>query len=110
MAGTLTRSLIVEKEKSAVLAVVHLRDDHRPTCTKAELVQFEGRNRVIGRIEVVFRIEGAVAEELVSSPMQLICAGLDGHVQYRATGAAEFRAHGIGLHLELGDGVRRRSH
>ena len=63
----------------------------------------------MGGIEEIFRIELAVAQKFEHTAMELVCAGLDRYIHDGAAGPAEFRAHGVRLHFELGDGVRRGS-
>lgn len=103
VAGALARALIIEKEERPVL-------DDRTAGAESELIQFERWDGVGGGIEVIFRVERAVAQKLVNRPVQCIGARFDRYIQHRTARASKLRAHGIGLHLELGDRVRRRSH
>jgi hypothetical protein len=76
-------------------------------CAKLILPQL-----ALGNAPVVFkpvrRIQLVVAEELPHRAVQAVGAGLDGRVQNRAGGTAQFGAEVRRLHLELLDGVQRR--
>jgi hypothetical protein len=61
-------------------------------------------------IEVIVSVHFLVAQKLPHVAVDLVGARLDDGVHDGAVAAAEFGAVGIGLHLELGDGVHGRLH
>ena len=95
------QSLVVSKKEHLVL-------DDRAAQRKAELVLLV---RLLAKlVEIVGGIEFFIAQELPNVAVDLICARLDDGIHDGAVAAAKFRAVGIGLDLELGDGVHRRLH
>ena len=76
----------------------------------AKLVLAQRRDRGSRRarrqeiIEVLARVKGAIAQELIRGPVDAIGARLTDRVDDRAV-AAELRAEGIGQRLELADGL-----
>src|ERR1019366_1007817 len=71
----------------------------------AEIVALVG---ALGGGEVVFCVEGVVAQKFVSGTVKLIGSGFDGHADHPRRGAAEFGGVAVGYNLELLDGVDGR--
>src|SRR5262249_42518085 len=63
-----------------------------------------------GRIEKVLRIQLLISQEFERSAVQLVAAGLGGHVDHAAHCASVLGGERISLDLELLDGVDRRLH
>src|SRR5205085_11677792 len=78
---------------------------------KAELILAESSlGPASGVFKEVGSVEMVVAEKFPSRAVKFVGAGLDGGVEHRGSGAAEFRAEVRGLHLKFLDGVDRGKH
>src|ERR1043166_4508564 len=101
-------SFVVHEEKGFVLAVVNLRQPHRPTQREPELVVAERREGRTFRVEEIASVHGGVAEEFEYAAVHLVGAGLGNHVDDRAGVAAQVGAVEVGLHFEFADRLDRR--
>ncbi len=77
--------------------------------TEAELIAFEvGERSAVLVSEKRIGVKVGVAEEFVEASVELVGAGLIDEVDDAAAAASEFGGVGIGLDLELLDGIDRR--
>ena len=73
----------------------------RATQRRAELVAFEGRDRLVAGIEKVLGVERRIAQELEGRAVHGVGPGAGDGVDHAAGGAAELGRVGVGQHLEL---------
>ena len=108
MAGA--RTLVIEKEKCLILAVIEMRNDYRTADRSAELVlpEFSFGNSS-GILEEICGVELVIAKEFPERPVEMVGAGLNGGIQNGSGGPSELGAKAIGLNLEFLDGVDRRA-
>ena len=101
------KTLIPEKEKRLVFAVIDLRNPHRPAEDSPELILVE---RSHGGIERIAGIEIAVPQILPDGPVIAVGAGLGHYVHDPARGRSELGLVVVGVNLELLDRVDNRRH
>jgi len=101
--AAIRRAFVIGEEERPV---VH----QRPAQRAAELVALVLWRRLIGRREKVVTTERAVAEEIVSSAMELVAAGARDHADLAARVSAETGIISGSCHFELADGVHGRRH
>ena len=108
MAGA--RTLIIEKEKCLILAVIEMRKDYRTADGSAELVlpEFSFGNSS-GILKKIGSVELVIAKELPERSVEMVGAGLNGGIQNGSGGPSELGAKAIGLNLEFLDGVDGRA-
>src|SRR5262245_794160 len=90
----LPQAFVTGQEKSPVP-----RD--RPADDASELVAREMRYLLIGRIEKVFRVEGAVTHKLEGRTMPLVVAGTRDGADHASRAAPVFGAIAVGQHAKL---------
>ena len=95
----------IAEEEDLAAAVEDLGKDDGTTEGEAELVALEGRLRLLGSVEEVLGVELLVAEELEGGAVEVVGPGLEVDVDDAAHGAAVLGGVGVGLDLELLDGV-----
>src|SRR5581483_4436125 len=94
------RSLVIDKKEGVILF-------DRSAEGPSELVLTERRLTPSG-IEVVVGVQLVIAQEFENIAVVLVRAGFDRYIDSSSGAPSEFCGHGIGLHLEFGDRVRRR--
>ena len=97
-------AFVVGKEEELVLAVEDLGDVDGGAHRETVLIALEGRIGA-GRIEEILGVQLLVAQELKGRAVEVVGAGFGGEIDDAAHGAAVLRGIGVGLHLELLDGV-----
>ena len=104
------RTLIVEKEKCLIPAVIEVRNDYRTADRSAELVLAEfSFGNSSGILKKVGSVELVIAKEFPECSVEMVGAGLNGGIQNGSGGPSELGAKAIGLNLEFLDGVDGRA-
>ena len=107
----LAQPLEITEEECPIVAVVELRNHHRTTRRRAELVALEIGPRQAALVgEIAIGVQFRVPQEFVHRAVQLIGARLEYDVDNSATGPPELGRVAVGLHLELLHRVHRRVH
>src|SRR5207253_1944968 len=96
-AKMLLQAFVVGEEKHPVAL-------DRPSNGSAELIAMKRRDRICRPVEIVLRVHGTVAKELVCCAMKVISPGLCNRVHDLAV-AAILRDVRVGKNLKLRDGV-----
>ena len=101
--------LHVEHEEGLVLAVIDLRNAHRPIHYESRLVPAHHAARVLGRVAgKTVGVQLVVAEKLVQGSVQRVGSALQDGVDHRAAAVAVLRVIRVRLDRHFLNGVGRR--
>src|SRR5580698_4791176 len=84
-----------------------MRNDHRSTDVRAELIQVEGWDPLGRRVKVVLGVEVGIAKKFVEDTVELVRTRTKGDVDHGRV-AAIGRGRAAGLNLEFLNRVDRR--